>query len=361
MRVCLVAPSVRPGGGLSAVVQILNALGSTPDTHVTVFVDAADTRAALDPLVREHPDIAVRTLVPGVPAAVRHVIAKLLAPIRTSSFDVVLSINYWVPGVPRLVVYHLNLLNFQTLERDTLAWKMRRLDARTACARADRNLFESEFVFDAARRRVGRVNGGGLLYLGIRTEFASRIGESRAPAPGRIGLVTSTPAYKRNDLAIETLARLTRHRPEVPWHLRIVGGRADAPGWRTVAELADASGVRDRVQFLGRLTAEELASELGTCRALLAPSEIESFFMVAVEAMACGCQVVVQDVTSARESVGDAALVCRPGDVDELASALAKTEALDAESAARIEAGYAWARGFTPDRFRVDLLGRLAG
>ena len=45
-------------------------------------------------------------------------------------------------------------------------------------------------------------------------------------------------------------------------------------------------------------------------------SELESFYMVAVEAMSVGCPVVVPQISSIEESVGDAGLTFASGDVD---------------------------------------------
>ncbi len=356
MHICLFAPWVRPGGGLTAVNQILDALGSTPGVSVTAVLDAHDTRRGAAGVVNRHEGVRVAPLVPGAPSSARFLLAKVLAPLRTRRTDLVLSINYWVPVSRPLVVYHLNLLNFVPPDRDSLPWKLRRLDARLACRRAGRNLFESEYVRAAARRAVANVQGEDLLYLGIRSEFASRIGTPSAPVPGRIALVTSPLSYKRNDLAFATLARVAADHPDYDWELRVIGGSPRDAGWAGVVAAAESAGVANRVTFVGRLGAHALAAELATARTLIAPSEIESFYMVAVEAMACGCQVVVQDVTSARESVGDGAFICPPGDVGLLAAALHTAEFDRAGGQERVRAGFEWARRFTPGRFRVDLL-----
>jgi glycosyltransferase involved in cell wall biosynthesis len=83
-------------------------------------------------------------------------------------------------------------------------------------------------------------------------------------------------------------------------------------------ELALVGGASPR----GRVTDEELVAELQQAAALLDTSLYEGFGYQVLEAMACGTAVVASDTTSIPEIVGDAALLCPPGDVEAFAVAL---------------------------------------
>lgn len=71
--------------------------------------------------------------------------------------------------------------------------------------------------------------------------------------------------------------------------LRVLGEIQDAAYWARVLQAHPGAAV----EYLGFLPTEELARELGRCRALLVtPRWVEAFGNVAIEALACGVPVV---------------------------------------------------------------------
>ena len=75
--------------------------------------------------------------------------------------------------------------------------------------------------------------------------------------------------------------------------------------------------------FLGRLTDSELAQEYRSADVFCAPATHgESFGLVLVEAMACGCPVVASDIVGYREASNGAAILAPPSDANALAHAL---------------------------------------
>ena len=77
-----------------------------------------------------------------------------------------------------------------------------------------------------------------------------------------------------------------------------------------------------RRELVGRVTDDELVERYRRADAFLDTSLYEGFGFQVLEAMACGTPVVASDTTSIPELVGDAALLCPPGDVDAFAAAL---------------------------------------
>jgi glycosyltransferase involved in cell wall biosynthesis len=131
----------------------------------------------------------------------------------------------------------------------------------------------------------------------------------RAPFVLAVGTVEP-----RKDLgvAVDAVIRLRASRDLT---LVIVG----PPGWGEVGGL-DRPGVRR----LGPVRWEILDSLYRRARACCLPSTYEGFGLPAAEALARGCPVVASGGGAMAEIVGDAGLLCPPGDVDAFSDALAR-------------------------------------
>jgi glycosyltransferase involved in cell wall biosynthesis len=99
---------------------------------------------------------------------------------------------------------------------------------------------------------------------------------------------------------------------------------AGAPGWlaEEVFATLDELELGDEVHFLGRVPSEALLYLYNAARLLVHPSFYEGFGLPPLEAMTCGIPVIVSNVSSLPEVVGDAAILIDPNDVDELIVAL---------------------------------------
>ncbi|NOZ27940.1 MAG: glycosyltransferase family 4 protein [Chloroflexi bacterium] len=84
----------------------------------------------------------------------------------------------------------------------------------------------------------------------------------------------------------------------------------------------DEMGLQDHCHFLGRVTDDDLLHLLNAARCLTLPAHYEGFGLPPLEAMACGTPVVVSNVASLPEVVGDAGLLVDPNNWEELAVAL---------------------------------------
>jgi D-inositol-3-phosphate glycosyltransferase len=112
---------------------------------------------------------------------------------------------------------------------------------------------------------------------------------------------------KAPDVAVRTLATLTRRHPDLDAELLVVGGPSgngvDEP--RRLARLAAEEGVDDRVRFLPARPHDTLGEVYQAADLLLVPSRSESFGLVALEAQACGTPVVAARVGGLNHAVGD--------------------------------------------------------
>jgi glycosyltransferase involved in cell wall biosynthesis len=103
-------------------------------------------------------------------------------------------------------------------------------------------------------------------------------------------------------------------------HLVLAGGK----GWLFEDSFAAVEEYKldDRVHFLGRVSSEDLLYLYNAAEMLAHPAFYEGFGLPPLEAMACGLPVIVSNVSSLPEVVGDAGLLIDPHDVDELTVAM---------------------------------------
>ncbi len=106
-------------------------------------------------------------------------------------------------------------------------------------------------------------------------------------------------------------------------HLVLAGGR----GWlfEDAFAIVEQLNMDSRVHFVGRVSSEDLLYLYNAAEMLAHPAFYEGFGLPPLEAMACGLPVVVSNVASLPEVVGDAGLLIDPHDVDELTVAMWRT------------------------------------
>jgi glycosyltransferase involved in cell wall biosynthesis len=89
-----------------------------------------------------------------------------------------------------------------------------------------------------------------------------------------------------------------------PWELDVVGGGPES----LVAELrgiATGLGIGSRVHWHGQVDSDVLVAMLSRSWLVCFPSHFEGFGLALVEAMACGCNLLVSDLPTHREILGD--------------------------------------------------------
>jgi glycosyltransferase involved in cell wall biosynthesis len=99
---------------------------------------------------------------------------------------------------------------------------------------------------------------------------------------------------------------------------------AGAPGWLCddVYELIETLDLKPHCHFLGRVHAHDLLYLYNAALCLVHPAFYEGFGLTPLEAMACGTPVIVSNVSSLPEVVGDAALLIDPHNDEEITVAL---------------------------------------
>ena len=117
---------------------------------------------------------------------------------------------------------------------------------------------------------------------------------------------------------LQAFARIVR---EIP-HKLVITGRKDPRFYPALEAEMQALGLQHRVMFLDYVRADELPSLYAGADIFVFPSLYEGFGLPPLEAMACGTPVIVSNVSSLPEVVGDAALMVDPYDVEGMAKAM---------------------------------------
>jgi glycosyltransferase involved in cell wall biosynthesis len=139
--------------------------------------------------------------------------------------------------------------------------------------------------------------------------------------PGRlVAMASADTPMKGVSTLLEAVAKLRTERD-----VSLVLVSRPTPGGRT-EQLIDQLGLHDAVQFVHGLTDAELVDVMGSAEVACVPSLYEGFSLPTAELMACETPLVVSRAGAIPEVVGEdgeCALLVPPGDVQELAGAIA--------------------------------------
>jgi len=191
--------------------------------------------------------------------------------------------------------------------------------ARVACvSEAVRNEIAAADMVPAARLRV--VPNGADAASARRPDPEAEAAAFRLlgpidPSRPELLHVGSTIPRKRIDVLLQAFAGVRARRPDA--RLVRVGGLTEAQR-RLAAELGVQDGIVE-TPFLERAVLEAVYARAVV---MLLPSDREGFGLTIVEALAAGVPAVVSDLPSLRETGGDAAVYCPPGDADAFAAAV---------------------------------------
>lgn len=139
-------------------------------------------------------------------------------------------------------------------------------------------------------------------------------GIKHSPGYPYIFSVLNTKAHKNLPALLKAFS-ISRAREDYHLVLRLTPNPA-------VFTMLESLGIQHKVHFAGLLSDQELASFYRGASLFVLPSLYEGFGLPPVEAMACGTPVVVSNLTSLPEVVGDAALLVDPTEPEAIARAI---------------------------------------
>lgn len=193
-----------------------------------------------------------------------------------------------------------------------------------ACRRAHRVIAISKFVKTYLTDKWGVASDRiGLVYHGIDLNCDAIAADGHAAIaslklfPFLFTAGSIRPARGLEDV-IRALAILNTERPVQ----LAIGGNVDPgmePYFVKLKELAEKLGVLERIQWIGKLNDAAMSWYFKNCTAFIMTSRVESFGMIAGEAMAHGCVCISSDNPCLPEIFGSAALYYPPKDFTTLA------------------------------------------
>ena len=136
----------------------------------------------------------------------------------------------------------------------------------------------------------------------------------------QLAFVGRIVSVKGVEFAVEALSLLRTQGRDC--HLTVIGDGPSLPAMRSLVRKLD---LEDRVTFMGEIKPSDLPSLLRQLGTLLVPSNyFEAFGLVALEALACGMDVVAFRRGGLPEAVGEAGLICDENTSANLAAKIAR-------------------------------------
>ncbi len=164
-----------------------------------------------------------------------------------------------------------------------------------------------------------------------------------APRPARVIYVGRLEAYKKIDVLLRAVARLSDEFSAV--EIVIVGRGRARP---TLEALARELGLEARTRFVGFVDNDERDRLLAESRVCVCPSEKEGWGLTVIEANAVGTPVVATDADGLRDSVqdGETGFLVADGDVAGFARRIAELLRDDRCAQRMSRAALDWSRRF---------------
>ena len=163
-----------------------------------------------------------------------------------------------------------------------------------------------------------------VIHEGVDHKVFRPLPRSRSSKYSYILFVGSEQPRKNLSLLLRAFGKLKKERRFGGLKLVKVGkaGGPEAAFRRQTMELIEALGLIRDVIFTDYVLEEELPGYYSNAECLALPSLYEGFGLPVLEAMACGCPVIISNCTSLPEIAGKAAIQADPYDLDGLVRAL---------------------------------------
>lgn len=191
------------------------------------------------------------------------------------------------------------------------------------------------------------------IYHGVSEKFrvetdAARLARARErySLPERYLLFVGRLYPQKNFVTLARAFAMIKDR--IP-HRLVVAGQ---PRYKYQGEvdILDELGIDDRVDFLDHVPNDDLPLVYNLADCFVFPSLYESFGLVLVEAMACGCPVIGANAAAIPEVSGGAAMLFDPLNADQLAESILRLVTEPDLRRTLVERGLARAREFTWER-----------
>jgi glycosyltransferase involved in cell wall biosynthesis len=305
--------------------SLLGALASvSPESEFVAYVSSAEARAVLASGIHLRPVARNPFVRLGFDLSVR---------VRRDRPDL-LHVQYTAPlacPVPMVVTVHdVSFLEHPEYFSLARAWQLQ-LTVRETVRRAAKILTGTEFSRTSILRAYGDLDEGQVVAVPLAAPTCFRpMAREAAVAAVRERFRISTPFLlsvgdlqprKNHPGLIRAFREMLRAHPQFP-HTMVLAGK-DTWYAQRVREAAHASGLGERIRFLGFVSDEDLLQLYNACDLFVFPSFYEGFGLPVLEAMACGRAVTCSNTSALPEVVDGAAIVFDPYSTGEIVRAMA--------------------------------------
>ena len=164
--------------------------------------------------------------------------------------------------------------------------------------------------------------------LGVDGHFHPRGREEITQVRRKYGLRDNYLLYVGTNKPHKNLERLVdsiRHMEDpLPSHVKLVIAGPWDRRYDAAKKMTSVAGLKDRVQFVGRIDEADLPALYSGAMLFVFPSLREGFGLPVLEAMACGTPVVCSNGSALSEVAGEAALLINPEDTHHLSGAIGR-------------------------------------
>ena len=361
MKIFIDALNIKRGGGVTVLFRLLKGFASY-EISVRVLLSSPEVYELLK---KEQFNSTVESeLKAELQSQVRaytYRAFRLKKDIKLYGASSLFCFNFMSPCSFPQTVFHLNVIPFLDFKQRVHAVGLFRsiafkLFSQAAITRAKLNIFESKHLLELAESTQQDIKNPAVRYIGIDEPNQPLVSGSLS-VKRQIVTITSGSAHKRNDLTIELHRRLNSGKTVGDQVELVIGGFGKEREIRASLSKADNEYIDSvkSIRFLGYCTRDELFEELSVSSLFVTFSELESFYMVALEAMIVGCPVVAPCISSIEESVGAAGFLFEVGNMEQ-AEGLVRT-LMQAENRAKAsQKSLEWSRQFREEECVEQLI-----
>jgi len=314
------------GGGRTATINLLKALFAIDqENEYLLFLNQPESELNA-PNVKQY-------IVPVKNRFAMRLWAQAALPYLTRDYDVVHFVkNLGVFGlrVPFVVtVYDMTTLLYPDLFPSLDVWYWRHIEKRTLWQAAKVIAISKQTAQDILsfyhlpKDRIAVIYPScGQHFRPASEEEVTRVRTQYALPQHYILHVGRIDPKKNIPLLVEAFARF-REQTDFPGSLVLVGEQYKKKPDLTIYGKIEALGLQNTVQLLGTIPDTDLPAVYTGATIAVLPSVHEGFGLVALEALACGTPLIVNQAGAVTEVVGDAALVMQHSTSECLAEMLA--------------------------------------
>jgi|APSaa5957512535_1039671.scaffolds.fasta_scaffold49154_1 glycosyltransferase involved in cell wall biosynthesis len=341
-KVLIYAGTVRSGGSRTILAKIIrNLKGRVP--LIIACSDVNTVKYLMNDLDIKRENIIEFAL--GRPSYQVYLISKVLFLFK--KYECVISLNQHIPSRSKEIIYFINMFNFiKDPGASFLRNMILRVDGFVSVYLSDIAVFESNYLKSVATKYfIGDKNKLFVEYAGLEKNVTpSSVNQVKFADRKRVLLAVSSPSdHKKIELTIAIFDQMKVG--GIVDRLVLVGGQS-RDDWGSVVDSASKS-LRSSIIIKGPVSLRIIRELYQESLFSVCTSEIESFYMVALESLYNGCPVLIRNVSSAKESIGDAGLIFDENDIEAIVDSIKNISYSEYDKL--VSSGIQYAKRFTEE------------